>query len=139
MPFAGFDDDWVIRDAALFDFFGGSTLFDFAFFVELFEFFGERSGIDGALGAEKFKGEFGGIEAAGGIEAGADLKTDGFGVDGFDAGAAHEFLEAGATCPLEDFDAAIAEAAVVAGDEHAVADGAEEDKVEEPFFLATFY
>ena len=75
---------------------GGGALLDFAFFIELFEFFGERSGIERVLGAEEIKGQLSGIEAASGIEAWADLEANGFGVDRFDAGAAHEFLEAGA-------------------------------------------
>ena len=64
------------------------------------------------------------------------MKTDGFGVDGFDTGAAHELLETGAAGFFKDFDAVVTEAAVIAGDEHTVADGAEENEVEEPFFLA---
>ena len=46
VPGARFDNDWAVHEATIFDFMSGRNLFSFTFFVQLFEFVGERGSGD---------------------------------------------------------------------------------------------
>jgi hypothetical protein len=102
--------------------------------VGLVEVRGERAGLGEARGAEELEADGGVVEAAGGVDAGAEMEADLAGAHGPFGLEVSDFLEgadAGALGVGERVEAVANEDAVGSGEGDDVADGGERDEVHE--------